>query len=88
MTDLLIRDLSIKDKLNNTEYVKAYEIYLNDKCKIHLKFFTDEKTNQMKYHDLTGSEKIRLFNNITIPELFLLLEKKDEIQNYGQGFTP
>ena len=86
LTDLLIRDLGIQDSLEKTDYLKVYEKHLNGKCKIHISWHTDQQSKELKYHDLTGPEKIRLFENITIPQLFPLLPNKEKIQSLWQEF--
>ena len=70
LTNLLIRDLRIQDGLNktaDTTNLKKYETFLNEVCKIRFKWNTDRESKELKYRDLTGPEKVRLFKNINIP---------------------
>jgi len=48
----------------------VYQNFLNDVCKIRFRFYTDKETKTMKWRDLTGPEKKRLFEQIDIPRLF------------------
>ena len=41
----------------------------------------------MKWRDLTGPEKKRLFQKIDIPTLFPLLARKEEFQKLRNDFT-
>lgn len=89
LINLLIRDLRILDgieKATNVDlkgagatYIKKYETFLNISCKIRFQWYVDKESKKL-WRDLTGPEKIRLFNNIDIPELFPLLEAKEQLQ--------
>ena len=88
LTDLLIRDLRIQDSTSTSQppYLKPYEIFLNEKCKIRFRFTEDRDSKEVKYRDLTGPEKVRLFKNIDIPSIFPSLPKKEELQNLWTNF--
>ena len=88
MTDLLIRDLRIHDATHTmkTPYLKIYEIFVNEECKVRFKFNQDRDSKEIKYHDLTGPEKFRLFKNINIPLIFPDLHNKDNIQHLWKTF--
>ena len=40
-----------------------------------------QRKKELKYRDLTGPEKIRLFTKINIPSLFPTLPKREQLQN-------
>lgn len=42
----------------------TYEKILNDTCKIDFKWFLSKYTEELKWRDLTGPEKLRLFSHI------------------------
>ena len=63
---------------------KIYEKHLNDTCKIHFKWGEDKK--EITYRDLTGPEKLRLFKNTDISQLFPLLPNNDKIQKLWSDF--
>ena len=72
-----LRRLDGLDKANpkllgqeNTDYVTKYEKFLNEECKISFHFYTDKDSNKVKWRNLVGPEKIKLFTKIVIPELF------------------
>ena len=91
LTDLLIRDLKAQDDLDKKRRIKhnmtnleMYETHLNEKCKIHFKWFED--TKELKYRDLTGPEKIRLFKNTDLCQQFPRLPNNDKIQQLWSDF--
>ena len=89
MTNLLIHDLRIQDALNKTAdstNLKIYETFLNEDCKIRFKWNMDKDSKELKYRDITGSEKVRLFKNINIPSLFLTLSNKEKLQSLWVTF--
>ena len=88
LINLLILDLRRQDgiekvkvdKLDRTKqtHLAAYENFLNEHCKIPFSWYVED--SKLKWRDLTGSEKIRLFNSLDVPTLFPVLPKKLEIQ--------
>ena len=88
LTDLLIRDLRIHDATHTmkTPYLKIYETFVNEECKVRFKFNQDRDSKEIKYRDLTGPEKVRLFKNINIPLIFPDLHNKDNIQHLWKTF--
>lgn len=86
LTNLLIRDLFIHDQSQKTKYLETYKTFLNEVCSIRFKWNESRDKKELKYRDLTGPEKIRLFSNINIPSLFLLLPKKEQLQNLWSEF--
>ena len=63
-----------------------YQQFLNDECKVRFKFQTDKETKVMKWRDLTGPEKKRLFKHMDIPTLFPSLENTQKIQQLWNDF--
>ena len=64
LINLLIHDIRILDGINNskvTSNMVVYQRFLNDECKINFRFYTDKETKSLKWRDLTGPEKKRLF---------------------------
>ena len=85
LINLLIRDLNIRDGITKAtieipinSYTKLYEKFLNDKCNIRFRWNIDRESKQIKYRDLTGPEKVRLFTNMNIAEVFPTLKKAKE----------
>ena len=74
LINLLIRDLRTLDAVTANQCqgrnVDAYVECLNNKCKIRFRWFTDKETKKVTWRDLTGPDKLRLFNNIDIPTTF------------------
>ena len=89
LINLLIQDLRREDGIaratvfDRTKHsnVTAYEDFLNNVCKIHFKWYTSHETKQMQWRDLTGPEKIRLFNKVDIPKYFPALSNGSAIQD-------
>ena len=85
LTDLLIRDLKAQDDLDkksrikhNTTNLEMYETHLNET------WFEDMK--ELKYRDLTGPEKIRLFKNTDLRQQFPRLPNNDKIHQLWSNF--
>ena len=87
LINLLIRDLRALDATSNSteSNLTIYKNFLNDTCKINFYFNWITSDNNIKWHDLTGPEKHRLFSNINISELFCLRNGK-EIQRLWNDF--
>ena len=79
LINLLIQELRRQDgidksstiKLDRTKqtYLAMYERFLNHQCKISFSWYVDD-SKKLKWRDLTGPEKQRLFRNICIPSFF------------------
>ena len=72
--------------LHITQHLKVYETFVNEKSKVHFKFNADKNSKEIKYRDLTGPEKVRLFTCINIPSTFPELHNKDKLQNLWKNF--
>ena len=57
-----------------------YITFLNTSCKISFHMYADKESKQLKWRDLTGPEKMKLFQSIKIPELFPKLPNKQKVQ--------
>ena len=64
----------------------TYEKFLNETCKIPFQWYVNPDTKQLKWRDLTGPEKLRLFARIHIPELFPRLPHAMAIQEIWSSF--
>ena len=84
LTDLLIRDLRIHDTEKTFE--ETYEKFLNEVCKVRFKWKQSKNNKETQYRDLTGPEKIRVFENINIPLLFPFLPNKEKLQTLWSTF--
>jgi len=90
LINMLIFGLRRLDGLENfrgTEFKQAkaknldqYITFLNTSCKISFHMYADKESKQLKWRDLTGPEKVKLFRSIRIPELFPQLPKKQKVQ--------
>ena len=91
LINLLIRDLRFLDGVEKATSVitpdstnmKSYEEFLNKSCKIRFRWFIDKES---KWRDLTGPEKVRLFERIDIPTLFPAHPKRHELKELWSEF--
>ena len=96
LINLLILDLRRMDgieKFRSQEFksttaknVNRYITYLNVNCKISFHMYVDQVSKNLKWRDLTGPEKLRLFKAIKIVELFPELKNADKIQELWNDF--
>ena len=49
--------------------VAKYKQFLNETCKVSFHVYLDKDAKSLKWRDLTGPEKLKLFNKIDIPKL-------------------
>ena len=89
LTNLLIQDIRSQDGIDKrtsptfrtkATNMVAYEKFLNETCKIPFQWHVSPETKQLKWRDLTGPEKPRLFAKIQIPQLFPSLPHAVAIQ--------
>ena len=64
----------------------TYEKFLNETCKIPFQWYVNPETKQLKWRDLTGPEKLRLFSTIHIPQLFPSLPHAVTVQEIWSSF--
>ena len=96
LINLLILELRRMDgieKLRSTEFkqttaknLNTYITYLNANCKICFHMYMDKESKNLKWRDLTGPEKLKLFKSIKIPELFPSLQEVQKIQQLWEEF--
>ena len=99
LTNLLITDLrkldgitkgkvsSVNELSQDTScQVVKYEQFLNEQCKIPFHFYTDKATKCLKWRDLTGPEKLKLFAKIDISKLFPSIPETQKIQRIWVKF--
>ena len=91
LINLLILDLRTYDvvkKLHKKEHslFEKYIKFLNETCKISFHTYTDKYSNNLKWRDLTGPEKLKLFKNINIILLFPDITNNDKIQELWKSF--
>jgi len=74
---LELRKLDASDEVNprsrsqgNACCLTRYESFLNEECKVSFHFYTDKDSKSLKWRDLVGPEKMKLFSKMDIPELF------------------
>ena len=94
LTNLLILELR---KLDGTEKAQTfnrdksanmapYEHFLNHQCKISFKWHINKELKTLQWRDLTGPEKLRLFQHINIPDLFPRLPESQKLQKLWIDF--
>lgn len=66
--------------------VSRYERFLNEECKISFHMYVDKDSKTLKWRDLTGPEKLRLFNKIDFSTLFPSIPNSTLIQKIWQDF--
>ena len=87
LTNLLILELR---RLDGTEKAQTfnrdksanmaqYEHFLNHQCKISFKWHINKESKTLQWRDLTGPEKLRLFQHINIPDLFPRLPESQKL---------
>ena len=94
LINLFIAQLRFADgleKATSLDRAKAlnmtkYEEFLNTECNIPFHFYQCEESKQLKWRDLNGPEKYRLFSNINLIVLFPNLQKIDVIQEIWKQF--
>ena len=95
LINLLVRDIRILDGINpkmcsDSDKSKARnlivnESFVNEVCKVQFNFHIDKAIKKLKWRDLTGPEKVKLFLNINILKL-PSLEKRTELQRLWTNF--
>ena len=88
LINLLILELRRQDGIekckeldrSKARHVTVYEDHLNKACKIPFQFYICKNTNTLKWRDLTGPEKYRLFSKVDLPSLFPQVPKIATIQ--------
>ena len=84
LINLLIRELRRLDALKNNKSMSNTEKYigfLKEKCKISFYMYVDKGTKELKWRDLTGPDKIRLFEKVDLKQWFSDMPNVGTIQN-------
>ena len=66
--------------------VAKYEKFLNDDCKIHFNWYTCQDSKQLKRRDVSGPEKVCLFDNVDLPKHFPSIPNVSIIQDTWKEF--
>ena len=66
--------------------ITNYEKILNETCKISFHMYVDKDSKALKWRDLTGPEKLKLFNHIDIPKLFPDVTHATQVQKIWKDF--
>ena len=72
-----------RDKATN---VTQYEHFLNHQCKISFQWYVNKESKALQWRDLTGPEKLRVFQHINIPDLFPRLPEAHTTQKLWVDF--
>ena len=90
LINLLIQELRRMDAIENlrksefnqtaAKHLNTYITQLNDFCKIPFHMYMDKHSKILKWRDLTGPKKLKLFKSIKIPDLFPSLTNARDIQ--------
>ena len=66
--------------------VSNYEKFLNETCKVSFHMYVDKDSKALKWRDLTGPEKLKLFNQIDIPKFFPAVSQATQVQKIWKDF--
>ena len=72
--------------LTALQNIVKYEKFLQGHCKIGFHFYTEKESKHLKWRDLTGTEKLKLFKQIDIPNLFPGYPNGDNVQGIWRRF--
>ena len=68
------------------KHMVGFEKYLNQDLHISFNWFICKDSKKLKWRDLTGPEKVKLFQNMDISKLLPNFEKSTSIQQLWDGF--
>lgn len=98
LTNLLILQLRKEDAIDKKKafnegldrskykHVAGWETYLNETLKIPFNWFICKESKKLKWRDLTGPEKLKLFQNIKIDVVLPTFHDSDKIQKLWKDF--
>jgi hypothetical protein len=96
LINLLVKDCTLFDKFESwtltrfdvTEFkhLNSFQKYLNEKCKVNFRFVWLSETKKLTWRDLVGPEKIRLFENFDLIEIFPEHDKLESLQKLWKDF--
>lgn len=81
-----IEKIKIKEfNKSNASFLHTYVEFLNQNCKISFHMYLQKDTSQLKWRDLTGPEKLKLFKKLKIPEIFPTFPQSNKVQEIWDG---
>ena len=94
LINLLIQELRREDGISQAvdpdpskhASITAYATFLKEVCKINFTWYTSRETRQLQWRDLTGPEKVRLFEKIDIPKYLPMLKNAAALQDIWKEF--
>ena len=94
LINLLITDLRRMDGIerctsldrSKARNVTEYEFFLQNTCKIQFQFYICQDSRSLKWRDLTGPEKYKLFQKVDLTNLFPNLPNVELIQQIWTQF--
>ncbi|CAB4026649.1 Hypothetical predicted protein, partial [Paramuricea clavata] len=86
--DAIDKKKTFNDGFERSKYthMAGWESYLNDHLKIPFNWYVCKDSKKLKWRDLTGPEKVKLFRNVNICNLLPNHPKKDEISELWSKF--
>lgn len=80
-----------KTKINSSDKqsamnVSRYEHFLKEECKISFHMYVDKESKVLKWRDLTGPEKLKLFHKIDISSVFPGIPHATLVQKLWKDF--
>lgn len=86
--DALDKNKTFNDGFNRSKYkhMAGWETYLNDTLKIPFNWFVCKDSKKLKWRDLTGPEKQKLFRNIDFTRVLPNHQKSDQISQLWKQF--
>lgn len=81
-----IEKIKIKElNKSNATFLHTYVDFLNHNCKISFHMYLEKDTSQLKWRDLTGPEKLKVFKKLKIPEVFPTFPQSNKVQEIWNG---
>ena len=86
--DTIDKKKTFNDGLDLAKYkhVAGWQKYLNEKLQIPFNWFVCKKSKKLKWRELTGPEKLKLFQNINIDEILPNSQDSVTIQKLWKDF--
>ena len=82
-----IEKIKIKEfNKSNVSFLHTYVEFLNQNCKISFHMHLEKDTSQLKWRDLTGPEKLKLFKKLKILEIFRLFHNQIKFRKFGMVY--
>jgi len=84
--DGIVKTTTKVTNLTALKNIVKYEQFLKEQCKISFHFYTEKESKQLKWRDLTGTEKLKLFKKIKITNLFPDYPNGEKVQGIWTRF--